>query len=158
MYFQHLRRINLIDPSAVSRTKQKNMLTSSRTCSQEGGGLEGIPSRPSVDSMIAGTLVSCFCGLFNSPSLSPGVSTELLLVDEFDLDILLNFNLNGATLNEFCKRFLKNLLFMLFMLILFRFKSSFLKKSFDLETSTLTVITNVYNKNTCVRVRVYVCV
>lgn len=51
-------------------------------------------SCPSAASIIAGTLL---WGLPSSLSQSPGVSTELLLVEEFDFDILLNFNLNGAT-------------------------------------------------------------
>jgi hypothetical protein len=44
--------------------------------------------------MMAGTLL---WGLPTSLSHSAGVSIELLLVEEFDFDILLNFNLNGAT-------------------------------------------------------------
>lgn len=68
-------------------------LTSSKTNSYEGGGLSGMHSGSSVASKIAGTFPR---GLFNS--LSQLVSTELLRVEGFDFDILLNLNLKGATL------------------------------------------------------------
>lgn len=55
-------------------------------------------SCPSAPSNIAGTVP---CGLMSSLSQSAGVSTELLLEEEFDFDILLNLNLKGATLTDF---------------------------------------------------------
>lgn len=76
---------------------QTCVLTSSSTLSYEGGGLEGTAVKPSAPSCMAGTP---FWGLFRLLSLSPCVSVELLLVEEFDFDILLNFSLNGATLPE----------------------------------------------------------